>query len=461
MPQRRAAAAGEAAVSRLFDCFAPLLSAGLELDEKTAGNRAEGTVDEVHATLRALLERARAAAAAGGHRPEHAESAAFAVVAWLDEVIARNPAWWGGASPLQVALFNTNNAGNEFFQHLSALKAGEDEVREVYYHVLLLGFTGQYYYETGDTGELGKLKELHARQLPVPPAPTHVLREVQITPQPYQGKDPAGPRYPRQWDRLLLKAGLAVALLIPLGYLGWFFLTPERERGPDLQALVDRQLAAYPCSELSARVGPDRAVQVSGYAATPEDIERLRRDIPAIEGVASAGFDVKLRIWPHCEAIALLKPLRERNLNHRMGLQVAPTTGHSDRFIEGERIIVKLRNGNAPGYLYVDYWSVEGQVLHLLPNAGEPDSGRALAAGEQITVGQAQSTWDVGPPFGQELITVVSSPVPLYEDRQEVMEEARDYLPVLRRALEAGDAGTASDFLVLQTEPRRGAEAQP
>src|SRR3546814_1140178 len=153
-----------------------------------------------------------------GQRPEHIEAAAFALVAWIDELISRNPAYWNEASPLQVAMFNTNNAGNEFFYHLGNLKAGEDEVREVYYHALLLGFVGQYYFETGDTGELGKLKELHARQLPVAPAPTHVLREEQITPQPYLSKDPPGPRCPRQWDKLLLKAGMVVALLIPLCY---------------------------------------------------------------------------------------------------------------------------------------------------------------------------------------------------------------------------------------------------
>src|SRR3546814_1185544 len=100
------------------------------------------------------------------------------------------------------------------------------------------GFFSQYYFETGDTGELGKLKELHARQLPVAPAPTHVLREEQITPQPYLSKDPPGPRYPRQWDKLLLKAGMVVALLIPLCYLAWYFLTPAPQRGPNVQQLV-------------------------------------------------------------------------------------------------------------------------------------------------------------------------------------------------------------------------------
>lgn len=444
-------------MARLLEFFVPLLSYGLGLDEKISRGATEAPVAEVHAAIRAQIERARAAALAAGKRPEHVESAAFAVVAWLDEVIARNPAYWGGVSPLQVALFNTNNAGNEFFYHLGNLKAGEDEVREVYYHALLLGFVGQYYYETADSGELGKLKELHARQLPVEPAPVHVLREEKITPQPYLSRDPAGPRFPRQWDKLLLKLGLLVALLIPLGYLAWFFLTPEPQRGPSVQQLVDRQLAAFPCSELAATVAADNAVKVSGYAATPEDIERIRRDVQAVPGVQSAEFDLAVRIWPHCEAIALLKPYHERNLHQRMGLEVTPTTGHSDRFVEGERIIVKLANADYDGYLYVDYWSVEGGVLHLFPNPGEPDSGRRLGAGEQFNVGEAQAIWEVGPPFGQELITVVSSPVPLYPGQREQYEEARDYLPALRAMLEGGDEKIGASFMIMQTEPSRGA----
>src|SRR3546814_9912570 len=98
-----------------------------------------------------------------------------------------------------------------------------------------------------------------------------------------------------------------------------------------------------------------------------------------------------------------------------MGLQVTPTTGHSDRFIEGERIIVQLVQAGYDGYLYVDYYTVEGRVVHLYPNPGEPDSGRVLRGGERFNVGESARTWSVGPPFGQELITVISSPTPLYQ----------------------------------------------
>lgn len=447
-------------MARLIEYFMPVFSFGLALDEKIAQSQATTPAAEVQAEARRLVEQARAAAQAAGKRPEHVEAAAFALVAWIDEIISRNPAYWNDTSPLQVALFNTNNAGNEFFYHLGNLKAGEDEVREVYYHALLLGFVGQYYFETGDTGELGKLKELHARQLPVAPAPTHVLREEQITPQPYLSKDPPGPRYPRQWDKLLLKAGMVVALLIPLGYLAWFYLTPAPQRGPNVQQLVDAQLRNYACSELSASVDTEGAVTVSGFVSKPAEIEQVRRDIAAIDGVESGQYDIRVRIWPHCEVIALLKPYSERNINQNMGLQVTPTTGHSDRFIEGERIIVKLQQANYDGYLYVDYYTVEGQVAHLYPNALEPNSSRRLRAGEQFNVGEAGRSWTIGPPFGQELITVIASPTPLFDAlRPEIEPDARTYLSLLRARLEAGraDPELAAHYLIMQTEPGTGA----
>jgi len=213
-------------MSRLLEFFTSLFSYGLAIDEQIAYGPSQGSVDEVYVRARALIEQARSSALAAGKPAAAVESAAFAVVAWFDEIITRNPSWWSQASPLQVSLFNTNNAGNEFFEHLSNLKGGDEEVREVYYHALLLGFVGQYYFETDDHGELGKIKELNSRQLPVAPVPLQTLREEQITPQPYQMKDPPGPDYPKWWDALLTKVG-AVRLAV-LAVL-WRFIKGARK----------------------------------------------------------------------------------------------------------------------------------------------------------------------------------------------------------------------------------------
>ncbi|HEY0197042.1 MAG TPA: DotU family type IV/VI secretion system protein [Rhodanobacter sp.] len=446
-------------MARLLEYFIPLFSFGLAIDEQVAAGNAQGSVDEVYTRARALIEQARNEACTAGKAPPAVESAAFAVVAWFDEIITRNPSWWSQASPLQVSLFNTNNAGNEFFEHLSNLKGGDDEVREVYYHALLLGFVGQYYFETGDHGELGKIKELNSRQLPVAPAPLHTLREEQITPQPYLMKDPSGPRYPKQWDALLMKIGAIVALAIPLAYLVWFFLSPARVTGPTVQQLVDQEMAGYTCADLTGTVDKDGVTAVNGYVSKSVDLERLRGDIAGIKGVKTPSYQVKVLIWPHCEVEKMLMPYRQRNLDRHDGLAVTPTTGHSDRFVKDEKMIVKLTQANHDGYLYVDYYTVEGEVLHLLPNQLEPRSGQLIPASQQIDVGQSGvqgGGWiTIDAPFGQELITVVASPTPLYTGMRASIEPAKDYLPLLKQAIQANrtDDKFVADFMTIQTEP--------
>ncbi|WP_449433500.1 DotU/TssL family secretion system protein [Pseudomonas putida] len=443
---------------RLLDLFSQTLSFGLDLDERIAKGAVEEQASELQQSLRDLLNQAHSRCLAAGKLPDQVERAAFAVAAWLDEVLTRNPNWWHTVTPLQVTLFNTNNAGNEFFDKLSSLRSEEDELRELYYHVLLLGFVGQYYYETGEQGELAKLKELHARQLPLAPVALHSLGEEGITAQPYLEKDPAGPRYPRQWDQLLLKGAALLALLIPLAYLGWLLLATPEERGPTLAERVERQLQAYKCADLTAQVDQDGTTRVSGYLPRSEDVARLSQEVQALDGVKQATFDLAVHIWPHCEAAALLKPWRERNQAEHRGLSVTPRAGHAALFSEGERVIVKLHQADFDGYLYVDYYTVDGQVIHLFPNRREPDSGRLIDSGEMFTVGERIAEgWEVGPPFGQEMISVIAVDKPLYPAERAEVEPASDYLPYLRGLLEArrDDANLLSDYLFLQTEAKR------
>ena len=443
-------------MARLLHHFTPLFSYGLALDEKVSANQASEPAASVIARARELIDRAKAAALADGKRPEQVDGAAFAVVAWIDEIMARNPTWLvSGATPLQVTMFNTNNAGNEFFQHLSALKQDQDEVREVYYHAILCGFVGQYYYENADTGELGKLKELHSRQLPIAPAPIHTLREEKITPQPYGIADPAGPRYPRQWDRTLLRIGALIALLIPIGYLIYILIAQPK---PTIEAPVQQALAAFPCADLTASVDEDKGtVKINGYVSRADDITGVKQRISALEGVKSADVQVQLRIWPHCEVVKILEPFEARNKDSGYGLTVTPSTGHSDRFIEGEKVTIKVTQANFDGYLYVDYYFVDGNMAHIFPHPNEPDSGRLVKAGETLVIGNTPEGWEVGAPFGQELITVISSPTPLYDGALPTFDKAEDYLPKLRQMLDAnrGNTKLVATYLFMQTEPAR------
>jgi type VI secretion system protein ImpK len=81
---------------------------------------------------------------------EKVRLAKFALVAFLDETIissewAEKNEWL--AEPLQIKLFDTFNAGEEFFTNMSSLRqrtSANKDILEIYYLCLSLGFKGKY-----------------------------------------------------------------------------------------------------------------------------------------------------------------------------------------------------------------------------------------------------------------------------------------------------------------------------
>jgi type VI secretion system protein ImpK len=108
-------------------------------DEKTLKNR-----------VYEMFERFESNARKFGIDNEKTRLAKFALVAFLDETIissswAQKEAWL--SDPLQIKLFDTFNAGEEFFNILNDLTqrtSANKEVLEVYYLCLSLGFKGKY-----------------------------------------------------------------------------------------------------------------------------------------------------------------------------------------------------------------------------------------------------------------------------------------------------------------------------
>ncbi len=439
---------------RLVDFYAPLISFGLELDAAIAAGTVSLSAEQAQQGAQRLLEQARRVALAAG-KPQHAvESASFAMVAWFDEIVTHNPAWGSGPAPLQVLLFNSNNAHSEFFHHLSALQPHDDEVREVYWHALVHGFVGQYYFEAGDAGELGKLKDLHGQQLPVLPLAIETLAHDRITPQPYGVPDLPGPRIPQRRQRVVLQAAGALALLLPVAWLFATLLAGPRDAGTLLAQRVEQRLQHYACTDLSVTVTEHGATRVSGFVSKPEDIAKVKREVAALPGVSSPGFDLQLRSWPHCEVVSILKPYRMRNREKQAGLAVVASTAHEGRLREGDPVLLQVTNAKQDGHLWVDFFTADGAVFHFHAGKGQP----RLVADERIELGQdIPSSWLVSPPFGTVLITALSSPAPFREtaDRPP-FELASDYLLRLREALAAnkGGDGLVADFAFLETVGR-------
>ncbi|GFO58120.1 type VI secretion system protein ImpK [Geomonas silvestris] len=129
----------------LVESFLPLFLYQLRLLERIA--RDQPPYPEVRAEVEELIR------LSDGHpartvvsQKEYAE-ARFAVCAWIDEGIL-NSGWqhkepWLAAQ-LQRVYYGTSDAGELFFSRLKELEKVQQEVREVFYLCLALGFSGRF-----------------------------------------------------------------------------------------------------------------------------------------------------------------------------------------------------------------------------------------------------------------------------------------------------------------------------
>ena len=456
-------------MARLLDQFSGLFAFGLAIDAHDplhANVDARADLDvpinraNAQARARRLLAEARLAATADGTPAAQVESAAFAMVAWLDEIFARQRRWTDPATPLQVQLFNSSNAHSEFFHHLSGLQARDDAVREVYWYALANGFKGQYYFESGDDGELGKLKDLHGRQLPVVPATIGTLAKDHVTPQPYARLRSVPPRDPERRERALLRAVTAGALLVPLVALLWLMLAGPRQTAATAEQRLDQQLRGYACADLQATwgvtgaVGAFSALHVSGFVPLPDDVARVERQVRAMPGMASATFDLHLRVWPHCEVVAILKPYQMRNREKSFDLKVTAPSARAGRLREGDAVRIEVVAPTYDGHVQVDYYTADGAVQHL---SGASGSTRFIAGQRMVFGKDIPSSWLVSPPFGTVMVAALASPSPVPEapDRPP-FELASAYLLKLREALSANKGGDRliAEFLFMETAAR-------
>ena len=171
-----------------------------------------------HHTREALKTAANQALAAG-YSSDDVRSVTFASVAFLDESVHTSQnamfADWL-RQPLQQELFQTNIAGEIFFQNLQQLLGRSDsadlaDVLEVHYLCLLLGFGGRY--SAGNRGELKQIMDMTADK----------IRRIrgrfqQLSPAWMLPDDPISTRTDPWLRRLvLIAAGCALLMILLFG----------------------------------------------------------------------------------------------------------------------------------------------------------------------------------------------------------------------------------------------------
>ena len=429
-------------MARLLDRFSPLFALCSDLADALASGRPHMPHSLLQRHILDLLDDARRRADTDGVPVAQFESASFAVVAWLDELMARMSGDPDDRLTLQARLFNSSNAQTEFFHHLAALQAGDEELREVYWQVLMHGFKGAYYFEQDDRGVLGKLKALHA---PSPPPHASATQTPAVAPLRSPRSRSERPRL-QSW-----RLSSMLALVLTSAAILWRLWSCSIAPRADLAARIDLALQSRACADLTAYLGVEGKVKVSGFVASPDDMVRIKQDILGLPGVRVADFDLQLRVWPHCEVVALLQPYRQRNREAGTPMRLTVPSAREGRLREGDTVVVQVERARDTDAIQVDCYLVNGAVMHLV-------SAVATADGKRLELGRDMpSSWLTSPPFGEMLITAVSSTTHLREtaDRPP-FEMASTYLLRLRQALAASDGSDRlrADYLFVETVSR-------
>lgn len=165
-------------------------------------------------------------------------------------------------------------------------------------------------------------------------------------------------------------------------------------------------------------------------------------------------IDLRLASPALCDPLTLIEAPRTANDVAPAGLAIrlaAPDAIYRG----GQELLFDVIAPDFPAHLQVDYYTADGNVVHLLPNpletsgAAEPRASRRL--GDRAAGGRF---WTIGPPYGNELIVVVASASPLFPTPRPEAESAAAYLPELKRALDAAGPQTlAAARFITTTAP--------
>jgi serine/threonine-protein kinase len=235
-------------------------------------------------------------------------------------------------------------------------------------------------------------------------------------------------------------------------------LTPAMMRPALAQAL-----ATAPCSFTSGALPPSGVATVRGVASGPA-LGEMRQNAEGATPGLTIDWGVTAIDDQFCPVLDLIHGLAPA-FGDPLPVTLTLDNGKT-RLVTDEYIIPHVSMPPYPAYLNIDYFVHDGTVLHLFPTEYDPsarDARRQFPARSQVEMGKAQPQrgfpgWQIDEPYGQDLIVVVTSSVPLIgiravnKDTQN--EPSGPYLAALRAAIDAArkrDAKISADALVLET----------
>ncbi|HWA18426.1 MAG TPA: C1 family peptidase [Devosia sp.] len=196
------------------------------------------------------------------------------------------------------------------------------------------------------------------------------------------------------------------------------------------------------CGSIQMGTAADGTSTATGFVGTQAELDRVNG---LFDGKVEDN-QVVLAPWPKCELMLTLQA--QLNDSDTPEVVIDPEAPQV-----GDNVNVGIRTPGFASYIYAAYFAADGSVLNLT----QPGSNSLKPKGTHQSFTLASSEGQgltVTPPAGDEMLLVVASESPLFDQERPGLEADRQFLSGLRQAVLAGDAGriTATLLPVTTTE---------
>jgi predicted Ser/Thr protein kinase len=208
------------------------------------------------------------------------------------------------------------------------------------------------------------------------------------------------------------------------------------------------------CAALDATVN-NGTVKVHGYVSQRLDMRRLERELLALPGARTVATEVTPVSDEKCAVMDLYKPYWRAGETAGESTTIRTRSEHGE-LTEGDSLVVRITTPPYETYVNLDYYSLDGGVVHMVP--GPRIKANQAPPNYSATIGDL-GEWTIAAPFGTEMVVVLNTPKPLFDQPREEVEKGADYLVALRDRLdqlgeESGREQITADFVMINTKPR-------
>jgi hypothetical protein len=217
------------------------------------------------------------------------------------------------------------------------------------------------------------------------------------------------------------------------------FMSPTNDTATDVKDDLSNLLGGVDCARLSATFIPETgALEMRGHIPDPALADSI---VAAMQQQVGDGIPVTANLLhlprPQCGALTGIASVglpqsTDQFTNNR--LIGSASHARAYEYSEGQRLQFDLAAPDYDAVVYVDYFTADGDVIHLAPNDTIPLE--LLPAETLIQIGADRPgkpglMITIGPPYGQEIAVAFAASKPLYYGLRPLVEPAAHYLEFL------------------------------